>query len=60
MRTTRPVEPHPERAPATDHPVLRLLAPGALVEVLWGVGLLVVLGFVSVTIWALLNTIGRL
>ncbi len=44
----------------TEHPVLRLLAVGAIVEALWGVGLLVVLGVVSVLIWALLNTLGTL
>lgn len=35
-------------------------AAGPLVELLWAVGLVVSLGVVSVAVWALLNTIGRI
>jgi hypothetical protein len=40
--------------------VLRLVAQGALLEVIWGVGLLVVLGIVSLMIAALLDVIGTM
>jgi len=42
------------------HPTLRLVALGVLVEVLWGLGLLAMLGAVSVVLWAVLNGIGSL
>jgi hypothetical protein len=51
-------ERHPVRH--TDHPALRLLAAGVLLEILWAVGLVVVLGLVSVILWAVLNEIGSL
>jgi hypothetical protein len=40
--------------------VLRLVAQGAVLELLWGVGLLVVLGLVSLMIWALLDAVGTM
>jgi hypothetical protein len=60
MRRTRLAEPGPQSASHTDHPLLRLLAQGALVELIWGLGLLVVLAFVSLAIWALLDTVGTM
>lgn len=60
MWRTDPVEPGHPAAHPTDHPVLRVLTQGAIVELLWGVGLLVVLGLVSLMIWALLNTLGTI
>jgi hypothetical protein len=41
-----------------EHPVLRTLKVGALVELLWALGLLLMLGVISVTLAALLHTIG--
>jgi hypothetical protein len=40
--------------------VLRLVAQGAVLELLWAVGLLVVLGLVSLMIWALLDAVGTM
>jgi len=52
----------PQGAAATsdDHPVGKTLAFGAVVELLWALGLLVMLGVVSVVLWAALNTIGKI
>ena len=44
-------------ARSDEHPLLRLAALGALLELLWGFGLLVVLGLLSLMIWALMNTL---
>jgi hypothetical protein len=43
-----------------DNSILKTLGLGALVELLWGVGLLVMLALLSVALWAALNTIGRM
>jgi hypothetical protein len=47
-------------AASGDNSILRTLGLGALVELLWGVGLLVMLALLSVALWAALNTIGRM
>jgi hypothetical protein len=59
MGRTNPAEhgPHPA---SHDHPVLRLVAQGAVLELLWAVGLLVVLGVASLMIWALLDAVGTM
>jgi hypothetical protein len=59
MWRTSPGEHGPHPAPH-DHPVLRLVAQGAVLELLWAVGLLVVLGVVSLMIWALLEAVGTM
>lgn len=43
-----------------DHPGLRLLAAGVLLELLWALGLVVMLGVLSVVLWAVINRIGTL
>ena len=58
MWRTGLVERHPARH--TDHPALRLFAAGVLLELLWALGLVVMLGVVSVVLWAVLNKIGTL
>ncbi len=58
MWRTGLVERHSARR--TEHPALRLLAAGVLLELLWAVGLVVMLGVVSVVLWAVLNKIGTL
>ena len=58
MWRTGPFEHHPARH--TDHPALKLLAAGVLFELLWAVGLVVMLGVVSVILWAVLNKIGTM
>lgn len=40
-----------------DHPTRRLLGAAVLLELIWVIGLLVVLGVVSVILWAVLDKI---
>jgi hypothetical protein len=58
MAATGHIEPRADTAKRPAHPLLRLLAQGAMIEVLWGVGLLVVLAVVSVLISILLSAVG--
>ena len=51
-------EHHPARH--ADHPALRLLAAGVLLELLWAIGLVVMLAVVSVILWAVLDKIGTM
>jgi hypothetical protein len=46
---------HPARN--AEHPLLRLLGAGLLLELLWAFGLLVMLAAVSVVLWAVLDRI---
>jgi hypothetical protein len=59
MWRTSPGEHDADPAPH-DHPGLRLVAQGAVLELLWAVGLLVVLGLLSLMIWALLDAVGTM
>jgi hypothetical protein len=43
----------------SEHPLLRTLARGALVEILWAVGLLVILGLVSVALSVAIGAVGK-
>lgn len=49
---------HPARE--RRHPGLRLLLSGVLLELFWALGLLVMLGVLSVVLWAVINKIGAM
>ena len=58
MWRKRLVDHHPARH--REHPGLRLLLSGVVLELVWALGLLVMLGVLSVVLWAVINKIAAI
>lgn len=58
MRSADLFHRRPARAP--DRPAFRLPAAGLVLELLWAVGLVVLLAGLSVALWAVLSAIGAM